>query len=101
MIEMMTIDEEIEMLITLLRHPGGFDVGMGGIMCIRPIDEGSPPTFWEVDWEEREDDTTLTFSREFPNLEEAARFFVEKRHYLCEGADFQLIRMKEAGLINE
>jgi hypothetical protein len=98
---MMTIEEEIQHLITFLRHPGGFDVDMSGILCIRPIDEGSPPTSWEVDWEEIDDGIILNFSKEFPNLEEAAQFFVEKRHYLCEGADFQLIRMKEAGLINE
>jgi hypothetical protein len=98
---MMTIDEEIEHLMTFLRHPGGFDVDMSGVLCIRPIDEGCPPTFWEVDWSEIEGDITLSFSKEFPNLEEAVRFFVEKRHYLCEGADFQAIRLKEAGFINE
>lgn len=98
---MMSIEDEVKHLITFLSHEAGFDVDMGGVLCIRPIDEGSPPTFWEVDWEETDDGIKLSFAKEFPNLEEAAQFFVEKRHYLCEGADFQLIRMKEAGLINE
>ena len=98
---MMTIEEEIQHLFAFLSHPGGFDVDMGGILCIRPVDEGCPPTYWEVDWEEEEEGVRLNFSKEFPNLAEAAQFFVEKRHYMCNGADFEAILMKEDGAIDE
>ncbi len=88
---MMTIEEEVQHLVTFLSHPAGFDVGMGGTLQIRPIDEGSPPTSWAVDWEERDGDTVYEFEKEFPSLQEAAQFFVEKRRYMCNGLDFEAI----------
>ncbi len=77
--------------MTFLSHPAGFDAGMGGTLQIRPIDEGSPPTHWAVDWEERDGDTVFEFEREFATLQEAAQFFVEKRRYMCNGLDFEAI----------
>lgn len=97
---MMTIEEEIKHLIDLLSHPAGFDVGMGGLLCIRPIDENSPPIRWEVDWTENvyaevPAACPYEYSKEFSSLQEAAQFFVEKRRYLCYGLDFDLALMKE------
>ena len=43
---MMSIEEEVKRLIEFLSHPAGFNVGMGGVLGIRPINEGSPPTNW-------------------------------------------------------
>jgi hypothetical protein len=91
---MMTIEDEIKHLIAFLSHPAGFDVDMAGQLCIRPIYETT--SHWEVDWEVDEDDEngirmTLQFHKVFDSLEDAATFFVEKRHYLCLGLDFNQI----------
>jgi hypothetical protein len=83
---MMTIEEEIKHLITFLQHPAGFDVDMAGQLCIRPIYEVRE--FWEVSWAEPEETVACEYHKEFVSLEEAAIFFVEKRHYLCLGLDF-------------
>ncbi|HEY5268335.1 MAG TPA: hypothetical protein VII94_04335 [Candidatus Saccharimonadales bacterium] len=93
---MMTIEEEIEHLMTFLSHPGGFDVDMGGILCIRPIDEGCPPTSWAVDWEEHIEGICYDYEKLFPSLAEAVKFFVEKRHYMCNGLDFSQMACEES-----
>lgn len=92
---MMTIDEEVEHVFTFLQHPAGFDVDMGGVLTIRPVDEGSPPTHWAVDWEIEEDGIKMNFEKEFGSLHEAVVFFVEKRRYMCNGLDFDAIAMEE------
>ena len=87
---MMTIEEETRHLITFLSHEAGFDVDMGGQLQIRPIYETIE--HWEVDWEEDlSDGTPVRTQKIFFTLEEAAIFFVEKRHYLCLGLDFNKI----------
>jgi hypothetical protein len=92
---MMTIEEEIEHFMTFLSHPGGFDVGMGGVLQIRPVDEGSPPTNWAVDWEEEDENVVYEYEKCFPSLQEAVQFFVEKRHFMCNGLDFDAIAWEE------
>ncbi len=93
---MMTIEEEIQHLMIFLSHPAGFDVDMGGILCIRPVDEGSPPTNWAVDWEEHIEGVRYDYEKYFSSLAEAVKFFVEKRHYMCNGLDFDQIACEEA-----
>lgn len=90
-IELMTIEEEIERLIQFLSHPAGFNANMAGLLTIRPTDEGCPPTYWAVDWEDQQDGMTLEYEKEFSSLQEAAQFFVEKRRYMCLGLDFESI----------
>lgn len=90
---MMTIEQEIEHIIIFLSHPASFDIGMGGVLQLRPVDEGSPATNWAVNWEERDGDTVLDYEKCFPSLQEAAQFFVEKRRYMCLGMDFEAIYM--------
>jgi hypothetical protein len=92
---MMTIEEEIQSLVIFLSHPAGFNVDWGGLLTIRPISEDSPPSLWAVDWEETIDDTIFTNEKSFSSLQEAATFFVEKRHYLLFGLDFEKIMMGE------
>lgn len=92
---MTSIEEEISHLIYFLNHPAGFNVDMAGLLCIRPIDECSPPIHWEVDWEEVIDNIRCSNAREFTNLNDAAKFFVEKRHYMCLGLDFDAIAMSK------
>lgn len=93
---MMTIEEEIEHVFTFLQHPGGFDVDMAGCLCIRPVDECCPPEHWEVDWTISENGTSLEFHKGFNNLRDAVIFFVEKRHYMCNGLDFELLAWQNA-----
>lgn len=83
---LMSIEDEIKHLIQFLSHPAGFDVDMGGLLGIRPIYEMRE--FWEVSWSEPEDTISCEYHKEFVTLAEAATFFVEKRHYLCLGLDF-------------
>jgi hypothetical protein len=95
---MMTIEEEVQHLVNFLSHPAGFDVDLGGMLCIRPIDESSPPELWEVDWIENIETEVspafpYEFAKEFSSLQEAAQFFVEKRRYMCHGLDFDAISL--------
>lgn len=83
---MMTIEDEIKNLIAFLSHPAGFNVDIAGQLCIRPIYETIE--HWEVDWEDQAEGSALEFHKIFFTLEEAATFFVEKRHYMCLGLDF-------------
>ena len=99
-IDMMTIEEEIQHLMDFLSHPAGFDVGMGGILQIRPIDEGSPPTNWAVDWEDQEGDVISEYEKCFPSLQEAVQFFVEKRRYMCHGLDFEAVYLDVSKTVN-
>ena len=86
---MQPIEDEIQHIIDFLSHPASFDIGMGGTLTLRPIDEGSPATNWEVEWEEYDGDIRMDFHKDFNSLEEAVRFFVEKRRYMCNGMDFE------------
>jgi hypothetical protein len=93
---MMTIEEEVQALIIFLSHPAGFDVDLGGMLCIRPICESSPPDLWEVDWTENHFAEVSAacpyeYAKEFSSLQAAAQFFVEKRRYLCYGLDFEVV----------
>lgn len=86
---MMSIEDEIKHIVTFLSHPASFDIGMGGTLTLRPIDEGSPAQNWEVEWREDDGSIVLDFHKDFNSLEEAAKFFVEKRRYMCNGMDFE------------
>jgi hypothetical protein len=92
---MMTIEEEIEHFMAFLSHPAGFDVDMFGLLCIRPIDECCPPQSWEVDWEDLVDGVHVSLHRSFNDLREAVTFYVERRHLMCLGIDFEALLMKE------
>ncbi len=92
---MMTIEEEIEHFKEFLSHPCGLEVSIFAALQIRPIDEGSPPTEWEVSWIEIQDGIETTSYKEFNSLHNAVECFVEKRRYLCLGADFEKIMMGE------
>ena len=85
----MTQEEEVQSLMQFLSHPAGFDVDLAGLLCIRPVDENSPPTSWEVDfdynaWKIEEG------CKVFDSLEDAARFFVQKRFEMQLGLDFEV-----------
>ncbi len=41
---MMTIEDEIKFVKDFLLHPAGWDIDIGGTLCIRSISEDSPPS---------------------------------------------------------
>lgn len=52
---MMTIEKEVQVLVTFLSHPAGFNVDnvdWAGILTIRAISKDSPPSNWAVNWRE-------------------------------------------------
>lgn len=79
------IEKEINELLVVLKHPAGFDIDMGGLLCIRPTDECCPPETWEVDWEDWDNNKHYA---NFDNLLDAVEFFVKKRHELEYGLDY-------------
>lgn len=92
---MMTIDEEVQHLEDFLSHSCGFEVSCYALLEIRPIDQGCPPRDWEVSWKEKIDNVEYDSYKEFNSLHDACQCFVEKRRYLCLGADFEQIMMGE------
>ncbi len=88
---MMTIEEEVAHVVSFLNHPAGFDVSMADLH-IRPI--YGTVDHWQVDWIVEEDGMVCNYHRIFPLLQEAATFFVEKRHYMCQGLDFNKIYLE-------
>jgi hypothetical protein len=80
------IEKEAKKLVKLLTHPAGFNVDFGGILCIRPTDESSPPVTWEVDWDDWDGNKC---HQNFDNLYDAAYFFAEKRFHLGYGLDYE------------
>lgn len=91
--KMISIDQEVEHLEKFLSHSCGFEVSIYDILEIRPIDEGCPPSNWEVSWKGMEDGMEIDSYKEFNSLHDACQFFVEKRRYMCLGADFEEIMM--------
>jgi len=83
---MMTIDEEVKQVIAFLSNQVGYSISMSGDINIIPI--YGIIQHWEVTWNEQEEGSILDFHKAFFTLDEAAQFFVEKRRYLCLGADF-------------
>lgn len=83
---MKTIDEEIEDVFIFLSKSPGFDIGLCNQLCIRP--NYGITSHWEVNWEIEENNSVLQFHKVFADLKEAVTFFVEKRHYMCLGIDF-------------
>ena len=84
-------EREIQIVLQVINHPAGFDLDLFGHM----LNIGSTNSNWEVTWEELLDDQIVETYKEFFSVEEAARFFVEKRHDLQLGIDFEEALMKE------
>lgn len=86
---MMTIDEEIQHLIHFLSRGADYTVSIGSISIssICADDE-----CWVVNWREEDDGIVLECQKDFVSLFDAAQFFVEKRRYMCIGADFDQLR---------
>lgn len=80
--------EEVILVASLLRHPAAYDVDLFGVLGIRTTDQETI----EVEWEHLPDESGRTKSfRSFPktSLDEAVRFFVDKRYEMELGADIE------------
>jgi hypothetical protein len=86
---MMTIDEEIQHLIHFLSRGADYTVSIGtiSIASICADDE-----CWVVNWREEDEGIILECQKDFVSLFDASQFFVEKRRYMCIGADFDQLR---------
>lgn len=95
----MSIEQEIDELIVFLTHPAGFEISVGpGQLYLTPDNYNGN---WCVKWYEFDGVETLDFSRTFTELKEAVKFFVERRHYICVGFDFDNIKQQEEELSDE
>lgn len=83
--------QEIELVHDIITHPAGFDMGNSGILTIRQYE----CPIWAVEYETGLYPNKILDVREFSNPMVAAIFFVEKRHQLQLGLDFEKELMKE------
>lgn len=83
---MMTIDNEIQILVHFLSHQTDYTVTIEhlsiGSVC-------SSEECWTVSWQETEDNIVYEATKDFRCLFDACQFFVEKRRYFCIGSDFR------------
>ena len=87
-------DEEIKMVYQLIGHPAGFILDLfGEMLFIR-----STYYEFEIGWEEVLDGLVLKNYKLFWDLQDAATFFVEKRHEMQLGIDFEAELMREGSL---
>ena len=89
----MNKQEEINIIMAVIEHPAGFDIDLfAGALCIRSHSEG-----YEVSWEEPSKHamhTNIPY-KDFAELKAAVTFFVDKRHELQLGIDFETELMKD------
>ena len=90
-----SITYEIALIIAVLKHSAGFDLDLfGGMLSVRSTDQSTFEVDWDQDWEEF-DETPGKRYESFSTAEEAARYFVEKRHKYRLGVDFEQEDFKE------
>jgi hypothetical protein len=83
---MMTIDNEIQVLIHFLSHQVDYRITLEHLSIESVCGEDD---CWIVSWKEMDSGMELLCQKDFSCLFDAAQFFVEKRRYLCLGADFR------------
>jgi hypothetical protein len=86
-----TREQEVELVKTVISHEAGYDLDLfGGMLCIRST--GGPinnEETIEVEWQSPHDTPLQVKSFPKAELDSAARFFVEKRHDLGIGLDYE------------
>lgn len=80
---MTNLEQEVEFVHQLLKHPAGYDVGCGGYLSIRRYEH----PVWIIEFYEEGADIP-SFTKEFDSPLEAAKIFVTMRHELELGLDF-------------
>lgn len=79
----MTREEEVQLVHNLLEHPAGFDVDIAGILWVRRYEHPK----WAVEWETSGKAADIHVE-EFDTSLEAAVYFVNKRHEMKLGLDY-------------
>ena|SRR5271157_46984 len=85
-----TFQEEVAIVKAAIAHPAGFDLDFGGgLIFIRTTDQLTI----EVEWKDMKgaEEKEIVDYKSFPveQIDEAATFFVQKRHELRLGIDFE------------
>jgi hypothetical protein len=91
----MTREEEVALVEAVINCPVGYDLDLfGGMMCIRTT--GGPMNMEEtveVEWEvmigAKPNRGTQSFPKNPTDIRAAAQFFVDKRHELQIGIDYE------------
>ena len=89
----MTKEEEIALIKNIITHPAGFNLGLHMLLTIRSHSDG-----FEVAWGKAAkciDEYDKNYYKDFTDAQEAAEFFVNKRHELELGIDIEYKLMKE------
>lgn len=85
-------DDEIELICMVITHPAGFDLDIAGTLCIRRYEY----PVWAVEEEVAFGGNVGKYNvKEFDEPRKAASYFVERRHALQLGLDFEEELMKE------
>ncbi len=81
-------DAEVAIVKQVIAHPAGFDLDFaGGLIFIRSTDQETYEVEWNVTLNGKGEHDHKSF--EVEQLHEAAVFFVQKRHELRLGIDFE------------
>jgi hypothetical protein len=78
----MNKEQEIDLIHKLLLHPAGYNIDIDGKLLVREYEWPQ----WAVEWD---DDDLNIHVAEFENALDAATFFVNKRHEMQLGLDFE------------
>jgi hypothetical protein len=84
----MTREEEIQLVHNLLLHPAGFDIDIAGLLWVRQYEWPR----WAVEWEIS--GTTKVEVKEFDDALEAATYFVNRRHEMKLGLDYDIFNIE-------
>ena len=90
---MNTIEQEVTNLVAFLSQKIGHVVTIDHLVIVSVC---GTDDCWMVAWQEDTDGVPLDCQRDFVCLEGAAKFFVEKRRYLCIGSDYQDLENDDA-----
>ena len=85
-------EDEVELVFMAITHPAGFDFDIGGTLCIRRYEY----PIWAVEEEVTFGGNVGKYNiKEFDDPRKAAEYFVERRHALQLGLDFEEELWKE------
>jgi len=85
------IKNEVKLVYEVINHPSGFDLDIAGVCCIRRYEYPKWAVEWETYYNPHATPKSLMEVKEFDDAMEAAQFFVELRHKLELGLDYETI----------
>lgn len=99
----MAHEEEVALVVAVLKHPAGYNLDFAAHLGIRSTDQGTIEVEW-TEYEVGDSGKSQEMVKSFPesDLEEAAKFYVEMRHELQYGLDYESeawLKAKAEGLL--